>query len=101
MRRREFLLLAGGAATSWPLLARAQPAKLPTIGYLGPDTPSIDTYPLPPFVQRLRELGWIEGRTINIEYQWAQGSRELADKIAAEFVRRKVDHLPAFARRGW
>jgi putative tryptophan/tyrosine transport system substrate-binding protein len=92
MRRREFLLVAGGAATSWPLLARAQqPAKLPTIGYLGPDTPSIDTYRLPPFVQRLRELGWIEGRTIKIEYQWAQGSRELADKIAAEFVRRKVD----------
>jgi putative ABC transport system substrate-binding protein len=92
MRRREFLLVAGGAATSWPLLARAQqPAKLPTIGYLGPNTPSVDTYRLPPFVQRLRELGWIEGRTINIEYQWAQGSRELADKIAAEFVRRKVD----------
>ena len=83
MRRREFLLVAGAAA-SWPLLARAQqPAKLPTIGYLGPNTPSVDTYRLPPFVQRLRELGWIEGRTINIEYQWAQGSRELADKIAA------------------
>ncbi len=63
----------------------------PTIGYLGPNTPSVDTYRLPPFVQRLRELGWIEGRTINIEYQWAQGSREIADKIAAEFVRRKVD----------
>jgi putative ABC transport system substrate-binding protein len=92
MRRREFLLVAGGAAASWPLPAHAQqPAKLPTIGYLGPNTPSIDTYRLPPFVQRLRELGWIEGRTVNIEYQWAQGSRELADKIAAEFVRRKVD----------
>jgi putative ABC transport system substrate-binding protein len=92
MRRREFLLVVGGAAASWPLLARAQqPAKLPTIGYLGPNTPSVDTYRLPPFVQRLRELGWFEGRTINIEYQWAQGSRELADKIAAEFVRRKVD----------
>jgi putative ABC transport system substrate-binding protein len=42
-------------------------------------------------VQRLRELGWIEGQTINIEYQWAQGSRELAEKIVVEFVRRKVD----------
>jgi putative tryptophan/tyrosine transport system substrate-binding protein len=92
MRRREFLLLAGSAAASWPFPAYAQQsAKLPTIGYLGPNTPSIDTYRLPPFVQRLRELGWIEGRTINIEYQWAQGSRELADKIAAEFVQRKVD----------
>lgn len=92
MRRREFLLVVGGTAASWPLLARAQqPAKLPTIGYLGPNTPSVDTHRLPPFVQRLRELGWIEGRTINIEYQWAHGSRELADKIAAEFVRRKVD----------
>jgi putative ABC transport system substrate-binding protein len=92
MRRREFLLVAGGAATSWPFLARAQqPAKVPTIGYLGPNTPSVDTYRLPAFVQRLRELGWIEGRTINIEYQWAQGSREFADKIAAEFVQHKVD----------
>jgi putative tryptophan/tyrosine transport system substrate-binding protein len=92
MRRREFLLVAGGVATSWPFLARAQqPAKPPTIGYLGPNTPSVDTYRLPPFVQRLRELGWIEGRTINIEYQWAHGRKDLADEIAAEFVRRKVD----------
>ena len=92
MRRREFLLVAVGSASSLPFLAHAQqPVKPPTIGYLGPDTPSIDTYRLPPFLQRLRELGWIEGQTINIEYHWAQGREERADEIATEFVRRKVD----------
>jgi putative tryptophan/tyrosine transport system substrate-binding protein len=91
MRRREFITLLGGAAT-WPLAARAQqPAKLPTIGYLGPSTRSIDSQRLNAFVQRLRELGWNEGRTIDIEYRWAEGRNERLAETAAEFVRRKVD----------
>jgi putative tryptophan/tyrosine transport system substrate-binding protein len=88
MRRREFITLLGGAAIAWPLAARAQqPAKLPTIGFLGPGTPSPWSRWTPVFVQRLRELGWIEGRTVAIEYRWGQGF----DEIAAEFVRLKVD----------
>ena len=91
MRRRDFITLLGGAA-AWPLAARAQqPAKLPTIGYLGPSTRSLDSQRLNAFVQRLRELGWNEGRTIAIEYRWAEGRNERLAETAAEFVRRKVD----------
>ena len=92
MRRREFITLLGGVAAAWPLAARAQqPTKLPTIGYMGPNTPSVDSYRLPAFVQRLGELGWIEGRTVTIEYRWAEGRSEHLAEIAAEFVQRKVD----------
>ena len=90
--RREFITLLGGAAAAWPLAARAQqPAKLPTIGFLGASTPSAESQRIAAFVQRLRELGWIEGRTIAIEYRWAEGRNERFAEIAAEFVRLKVD----------
>jgi putative tryptophan/tyrosine transport system substrate-binding protein len=90
--RREFITLLGGAAVAWPLAARAQQAgKLPTIGFLVSGTPSSHGQWVAAFVQRLRELGWIEGRTIAIEYRWAEGRTERAAEIAAEFVRRKVD----------
>jgi putative ABC transport system substrate-binding protein len=91
MRRREFIGLLGCAA-AWPLAARAQqPAKLPTIGLLGAATPATWSVFIVAFVRRLRELGWIEGRTIAIEYRWAEGRRERYAEIAAEFVRLKVD----------
>ena len=89
--RREFITLLGGAAT-WPLAARAQqPAKLPTIGFLGTATPSMWSHWVAAFVQRLREHGWIDGRNIAIEYRWAEGRTERFAEIAAELVRRKVD----------
>ena len=92
MRRREFLGALGGAAATWPLAAGAQQAgKLPTIGYLGANTPSAESQRIAAFVQRLRELGWIEGRTIAIEDRWAEGRTERFAEIAAEFVRLKVD----------
>jgi putative tryptophan/tyrosine transport system substrate-binding protein len=92
MKRREFITLLGGAAMSWPLAARAQQsAKLPTIGYLGTAVPSAWSPWTAAFVQRLRELGWIEGRTVVIEYRWAEGRGERFAEIAAEFVRLKVD----------
>jgi len=95
VKRREFIALLGGAA-AWPLAARAQqPAKLPTIGYLGASTPSFDSERVGPFVQRLRELGWIEGRTVAIEYRWSEGRSERYSEIAAEFVRLKVDVIVA------
>jgi ABC-type uncharacterized transport system substrate-binding protein len=91
MRRREFITLLGGAA-AWPLAARAQQAaKLPTIGFLGQSTPAIESQRFAALVQRLRELGWIEARTIAIEIRWAEGRAERAAEIAAEFVRLKVD----------
>jgi putative tryptophan/tyrosine transport system substrate-binding protein len=92
MRRREFIALVGGAAAAWPFAARAQqPAKLPTLAYLGPNTPALDSQRLAALVQRLRELGWIEGRTLAIEYRWAEGRNERLAQFAAEFVRLKAD----------
>jgi ABC-type uncharacterized transport system substrate-binding protein len=90
MRRREFITLLGGAA-AWPLAARAQAGKLPTIGFLVAGTPSSHGPWVAAFVQRLRELGWIEGRTIAIEYRWAEGRTERFAEIATEFARRNVD----------
>jgi putative ABC transport system substrate-binding protein len=90
--RRKFLATLGGAAAAWPLAVRAQqPAKLPTVGFLGQSTRSAAGEWLATFVQRLRELGQIEGRTITIEYRWAEGRTERFTEIAAEFVRLKVD----------
>ena len=92
MRRREFITLLGGAAAAWPLAARAQqPGKLPTIGFLVTGTPSSHGQWFAALVQRLHELGWIEGRTVAIEYRWAEGRTERFNEIAAEFVRLKVD----------
>jgi ABC-type uncharacterized transport system substrate-binding protein len=92
MNRREFITLLGGAATAWPLVARAQQAgKLPTIGFLGSTTPAPQSQWTAAFVQRLRELGWIEGRTVAIEYRWAEGRTERFTEFADEFVRLKVD----------
>jgi ABC-type uncharacterized transport system substrate-binding protein len=94
MTRREFIVLLGGAAAAWPLAARAQQAgRLPTIGFLGASTPSAWSRWTAAFVQRLRELGWTEGRTVTIEYRWAEGRSERYADIAAEFVRLKVDVL--------
>ena len=92
--RRDFITLVGGAAAAWPVVARAQQAgKPPTIGFLGANTASAQTQWTAVFGQRLRELGWIEGRTITIEYRWAEGRSERAAEIAAEFVRIKVDMI--------
>jgi putative tryptophan/tyrosine transport system substrate-binding protein len=91
VRRREFITLIGGAAAAWPLAARAQKSAMPVIGFLGTTTPSAWSQWVAAFVQRLRDLGWIDGRTIAVEYRWAEGRDERFAEIAAEFVRLKVD----------
>jgi len=92
LKRHEFIMLLGGTV-AWPLAARAQrqTAKLPTIGYLGPTSPENKGRNTAAFLQRLRELGWSEDRTIVIEHRWAEGRPERVAEIAAEFVRLKVD----------
>src|SRR5580765_3950222 len=88
LNRRGFVTLLGGGAAAWPLAARAQqPGKLPTIGFLGANTPSVQSQWTAAFVQRLRELGWIEGRNVAIEYRWAETRFERSPEIIAEFVR--------------
>jgi putative ABC transport system substrate-binding protein len=91
MKRRECIKLLGGAAAGWPLAARAQQGRLPAIGFLGSSTAASWSGWNAAFVQRLRERGWIEGRTVAIEYRWAEGREERFPAIAAEFVRLKVD----------
>jgi putative tryptophan/tyrosine transport system substrate-binding protein len=90
IRRRQFIVTLGSAA-AWPLAAGAQQAAMPGVGFLVAGTPLSHGQWVAAFVQRLRELGWIEGRTIAIEYRWGEGRNERFAEIAAEFVRRKVD----------
>ena len=97
IRRREFIFTLGGAAAAWPLAARAQQSgKLPTIGFLAAN-PSIESQRVAAFVQRLRELAWIDGRNLAIEYRWAEGRNERYAESAAEFVRLKVDVIVTVA----
>jgi len=97
MKRREFITPVGGTVAAWPFAARAQQAgKQPTIGFLGA-APSIESQRIAAFVQRLRELGWIDGRNLAIEYRWAEGRNERYTEIAAELVRLKVDVIVTVA----
>src|SRR5438874_10710843 len=92
MRRRQFLALIGGAAAATPYAVRAQqPTKLPTVGFLGAGSPSGWSHWTAAFLKRLHELGWVEGRTMSIEYRWADGHSDRYAEITAEFVQLKVD----------
>jgi putative tryptophan/tyrosine transport system substrate-binding protein len=91
MRRRKFISLIGGVAATWPVATLAlQTGKLPTIGFLGASASGFAPWGVA-FVARLRELGWVEDRTVAIEYRWSEGRPERYAEIAAEFVRLKVD----------
>jgi putative ABC transport system substrate-binding protein len=91
VKRREFITLLGGAA-AWPLAVRAQQqSKPPTIGFMGSTTAAAWTPYVAAFEERLRELGWAQGRTIAIDYRWGEGRSERFAEIAAQFVRRRVD----------
>jgi len=91
MRRRDFLIVAGGAA-AWPAVTHAQQArKVPTIGYLGSTSKSSNSTWVAALVERLRDLGWIEGQSITVEYRWAEGRPERFVEFAAEFVQLKVN----------
>ena len=92
MRRRDFIAGLGGAVAAWPRVAEAQqPGKLPTIGLLGANTAAVQSQWTATFVQRLRELGWTEGRNVAIEYRWAEGRSERYAELAAELVQLRVD----------
>jgi ABC-type uncharacterized transport system substrate-binding protein len=92
MNRREFIAGLGGAA-AWPVIARGQQSgKVPIIGFLGANETAFAPWTAA-FVGRLGELGWVEGRTIAIEYRWSQGRTERYAEIASEFVRLKVDAI--------
>jgi ABC-type uncharacterized transport system substrate-binding protein len=91
VKRRKFISLLGGAAAAWPLAARGQQAaKLPTIGFLGGTSPSVVSQSVAAFVQRLHELGWVQGRNVAIEYRFAEGRHDRLPLLAEELVRRQV-----------
>jgi putative ABC transport system substrate-binding protein len=92
MRRRDFLAGAGGIAMAvWPCAVRAQQRKPPVIGFLGQTTAATAKPWAAAFEQRLRELGWIDGRTVTIDYRWADGRTDRLDELAMGLVRDKVD----------
>jgi putative ABC transport system substrate-binding protein len=100
VKRREFITLLSGAAATWSLAARAQqPDRVAKIGFLGASwaSPSDEGQRLAAFVQRLRELGWIEGRTVAFEYRWAEGRAERFTEIARDFVQLKVDVIVTYS----
>jgi ABC-type uncharacterized transport system substrate-binding protein len=99
MRRREFIAGLTGLATARPFTAQAQQGKPPTVGFLGANTPATQGQWNAAFVQRLRELGWMEGRTVAIEYRWAEGRAERNSAFAAEFTRLEVDVIVTHANQ--
>jgi putative ABC transport system substrate-binding protein len=98
MRRREFIVLFGAAIGVWPLATHAQQAaKLPVIGFLGANTPLVQSEWTEAFVHRLRELGWMEDHNIRIEYRWAEGHFDRSPKLADELVQLNVDVIVTHA----
>ena len=100
MRRRDFVALLGGAAASLPLAALAQQAKMARIGFLGLVSASSQRNPVAALRAGLRDLGWVEGRNILIEFRWAEGNYERLPALAEELVRLRVDVLVTHGAAG-
>jgi putative ABC transport system substrate-binding protein len=90
MRRRDFITLLGGAATAWPLAARAQQARFPVIGYLSVRTLKSEGFLVAAFRRGIAAGGFVEGQNVTIEYRFADGNYEQLSTMAADLVRRKV-----------
>jgi putative tryptophan/tyrosine transport system substrate-binding protein len=93
VRRRQFITLLGGAAAAWPLTVRAQQAAIPVIGFVGSEPPDRWASYVRAFQQGLREMGYVDGRNVEIEYRWAEGQNERMSGLIADLLRRPVTVL--------
>jgi putative ABC transport system substrate-binding protein len=96
MRRREFIAGLGSAATSWPLAARAQQPAMPVIGWLSPQSADESKFLIIPFLQGLKEAGYVEGQNVAVEYRYAENQFGRLPALATDLVRRRVAVIVSF-----